>query len=95
MKNTKQPVDGLLLFAIGALLIIGVIMVYSASAAWGEYRFNDPFYFSKRQALFAFVGVIGLVIMMHFDYWKMRRYVVPALFVCFGLLILVLIPASA
>ncbi|GAJ99643.1 cell division protein FtsW [Geomicrobium sp. JCM 19055] len=29
---------------------------------------------------------------MHFDYWKMRRYVVPALFVCFGLLILVLIP---
>ncbi|MBM7632496.1 stage V sporulation protein E [Geomicrobium sediminis] len=92
MKNTKQPVDGLLLFAIGALLIIGVIMVYSASAAWGEYRFNDPFYFSKRQALFAFVGVIGLVIMMHFDYWKMRRYVVPALFVCFGLLILVLIP---
>ncbi|MFB4158610.1 stage V sporulation protein E [Geomicrobium sp. JSM 1781026] len=92
MSEKKKTADGLLLFAIGALLIIGVIMVYSASAAWGEYRFSDPYYFAKRQMLFAFVGVIGMTIMMHVDYWNWRRFTLLGLFICFGLLILVLIP---
>lgn len=92
MKKNKQTVDGILLFAICALLIIGVIMVYSASAAWGEYRFSDPFHFAKRQMLFAGAGCIGMLLMMRFGYWQWRNYVLTTLLVCFALLVLVLIP---
>lgn len=67
-------------------------MVYSASAAWGEYRFSDPFYFAKRQLLFAGVGCLGMVFMMRIGYWTWRHYVITSLIVCFTLLIVVLIP---
>ncbi|SDI66420.1 spore cortex peptidoglycan biosynthesis regulator SpoVE [Natribacillus halophilus] len=67
-------------------------MVYSASAAWGEYRFSDPYHFAKRQLLFAGAGCIGMLMMMRIGYWRWRDYVLTIILLCFGLLILVLIP---
>lgn len=35
-------------------------MVYSASAVWADYKFDDSFFFAKRQLLFAGIGVIAM-----------------------------------
>lgn len=67
-------------------------MVYSASAVWAEYKFDDSFYFAKRQMLFAGLGIIAMFFVMNMEYWSWRTLAKLLLIVCFILLILVLIP---
>lgn len=74
------------------LLAVGLIMVYSASAVWADYKFNDSFFFAKRQMLFAGVGIIAMFFIMNVDYWTWRTWAKVILIVCFVLLIFVLIP---
>jgi len=74
------------------LLAVGLIMVYSASAVWADYKFNDSFFFAKRQMLFAGVGIVAMFFIMNIDYWTWRTWAKVILIICFVLLILVLIP---
>ncbi len=67
-------------------------MVYSASAVWADYRFDDSFYFAKRQLLFAIIGLIAMFFIMNIDYWTWRSWSKVILITCFVLLIAVLIP---
>ena len=92
MPNTKNAPDYFLLLVTLALLFIGIIMVYSASAAWADYRFNDAFYFAKRQFFFALIGVFAMIFVLNIDYWVWRKWSHVILIVCFLLLIIVLIP---
>lgn len=91
-QKTKLKVDYFLLGIILTLLIIGVVMVYSSSYVWAEYKYEDGFFFAKRQLLFAGVGVIAMFIMMQVPYHAIQKYINVILVVCFILLILVLIP---
>jgi len=88
----KTAPDFVLVMIILSLLSLGLIMVYSASAVWADYRFDDSFYFAKRQLLFALIGVIAMFFIMNVDYWTWRSWAKIILIVCFALLILVLIP---
>lgn len=92
MPKTKNAPDFILLIATFTLLIIGVIMVYSASAAWAHYKFEDSFFFAKRQLFFAGLGVFAMLFMMNVDYWTWRKWSKVLLIICFILLIVVLIP---
>lgn len=67
-------------------------MVYSASAIWAEYKFDDSFFFAKRQMLFAVIGIIAMFFIMNVDYWTWRTWSKVILITCFVLLVLVLIP---
>ncbi|WP_246049978.1 stage V sporulation protein E [Aquibacillus sediminis] len=91
-KRTYQAPDLLLTIAILSLLAIGAIMVYSASAIWADYKFNDSFYFAKRQLLFAGVGIVCMFFIMNIPYLTWQKYAKPILIICFILLIAVLIP---
>lgn len=91
MKAENRP-DIFLLVIIFALLTIGVVMVYSASHVWSLYKFNDEFYYLKRQLLFAGVGVIAMFFFMFIPYSTWRKYANIILIACFLLLIAVLIP---
>jgi cell division protein FtsW len=88
----KSTPDFLLIILTFSLLAIGLIMVYSASAVWAEYKFHDSFFFAKRQLLFAGVGVIAMFFIMNIDYWTWRDWSKALLIICFVLLVLVLIP---
>src|ERR1700730_3888967 len=77
---------------IVALVSLGVVMVYSASAIMAADRFHDPLYFLKKQLFWAVLGVCALWIGMHYDYRRLERFVVPLLGVSFVLLVLVLVP---
>lgn len=67
-------------------------MVYSASAVWANFKFDDSFFFAKRQLLFAGVGVLAMFMIMNVDYWTWRTWSKVILLICFVLLIAVLIP---
>lgn len=84
--------DLILILITFAILTFGLVMVYSASAIWADYKFKDPFFFAKRQLLFAAVGIFAMFIIMNIDYWSWRTWAKVIIFVCFILLILVLIP---
>lgn len=91
--TTKKTAPDLLLVIITLLLLtIGLIMVYSASAVWADYKFDDSFFFAKRQLLFAGIGVIAMFFIMNVDYWTWRTWSKLLLIICFFLLVLVLIP---
>src|SRR5206468_2208617 len=77
---------------IVALVSIGVVMVYSASAIMAADRFHDPLHFLKRQAMWVLLGMGALWAGMLFDYRRLERFVVPLLAVSFVLLVLVLVP---
>nr|WP_281252507.1 stage V sporulation protein E [Oceanobacillus timonensis] len=84
--------DKVLFGIIVVLLGVGMLMVYSSSYIWSEYKFNDSFYYLKRQLLFAGIGFIGMVVISYFPYYIWKKYAKILLFFCFILLLLVLIP---
>jgi cell division protein FtsW len=92
LPTKKTTPDLILLIITFTLLTVGLIMVYSASAIWADYKFNDSFFFAKRQLLFAGVGIFAMFFIMNVDYWTWRTWSKTLIIVCFILLILVLIP---
>lgn len=90
-KGRKAP-DYWLMASIFGLLAIGIVMVYSAGSVLGFHDYGDPFYFVKRQLLFAVLGLIAMFLTMNLDYRGLRKYAKLGLIVCFALLIIVLIP---
>lgn len=92
LTTKRSTPDFILVILTLLLLTIGLIMVYSASAVWATYKFDDSFFFAKRQLLFAAVGVIAMFFLMNVDYWTWRSWAKVLIIVCFILLIAVLIP---
>ena len=83
--NTAYDIQ--LLFPVLFLVGIGIVMVYSASSAVALKKFGSDYLFLKKQAVFALVGIIGLVICRHFPYRWYRPLAYPLLAVALLLLI--------
>jgi cell division protein FtsW len=84
MNSEKQTAENVsydigLLFPVLFLVGIGIVMVYSASAAVALKKFGSDYLFLKKQALFALLGLIGLVICRHFPYRWYRLLTYPLL----------------
>ncbi|WP_226665838.1 stage V sporulation protein E [Metabacillus litoralis] len=92
MTAKRSTPDFILVILTLLLLTIGLVMVYSASAVWATYKFDDSFFFAKRQLLFAGVGVIAMFFIMNVDYWTWRTWSKMIIIICFFLLVAVLIP---
>jgi len=92
LPTKRTTPDFILIIVTLTLLAVGLTMVYSASAIWAEYKFNDSFFFAKRQMLFAAVGIVALFFIMNIDYWTWRSWAKVMIIVCFVLLVIVLIP---
>jgi cell division protein FtsW len=89
----RKLVPDVWLFAlVVALVSVGVVMVYSASAIVAAERFHDPLFFLKKQLFWAVAGFGALWLAMRLDYRRLERLVVPVLVLALGLLVLVLIP---
>ncbi len=88
----QKRIDYSLLIAVLGLVVFGLLMVYSASNVVAMYKYNDAFYFLKRQTLFAFIGVTIMVIISRIDIYNIRKHTALIFYVSLALLILVLIP---
>lgn len=91
VSNLKR-VDWILLIGIVIISLFGLLMIYSASYVWAEYKFDDPYKFVKTQALFLLLGYILIIITLKVPYTKYLSKANLIFGVCFLLLILVLIP---
>ena len=94
-RTSPAEFDQALVWVALILLLLGVVMVYSASIATAEasrFAGNQPTYFLLRQALFLGVGLIAALIMFQVPL-RAWQSLSPWLFVCGILsLALVLIP---
>ena len=65
--------DYVLLTAVLMLCVIGLVAVYSSSYALGFANYDDSDYFIKRQAVWALLGLAGLVAAMSINYRILMR----------------------
>lgn len=89
-----QPLnyDVKLLFPVLFLVGIGIVLVFSASSALALKKFGTDSYFLKKQALFALLGVVALVICRHFPYRFLRYLAYPLLILALVFLAAIQIP---
>jgi cell division protein FtsW len=91
MVKARTSPDFLIIFSTLFILSIGIVMVYSASAVLSFQQHDGDWYFyTKRQLLFAILGIIAMFFTMNVDYWVWKKWAKVGLVVCFVLLILVL-----
>ena len=88
----KVTPDMWLFGAVAALVALGIVMVYSASAIVAADRFGDPLFFLRKQVFWATLGAAGLWAALRMDYRRLERLVVPLLALSLVLLVLVLVP---
>ena len=90
--RAKGKIDYILLVTVCALILFGVLMVYSASYYAAEKNYGDAFFYVKKQAVGVVLGAFALFAAARLNYrvWEKLRY--PALVVSFVLLVMVFIP---
>lgn len=71
-QSRKRKYDLTLLAVLLALLVFGLIILYSTSAYNGEVKFHDSFYYLKKQVFATLLGILGMYLAARTDYhlWK-------------------------
>lgn len=87
-----KKMDISLFIAVIVLATFGLLMIYSASSIWAEYKFQDSFYYMKRQFIFLVIGIFLMVATSKIDYNIYYEKSNKILITCLILLVLVLIP---
>jgi cell division protein FtsW len=75
--ESTHKVDYLLIVIMAALLIVGLMMVYSATFALGYQLHGQPTYFFIRQALWMGIGLLAMIITAMIEYHTWRRWSIP------------------
>lgn len=74
------------------LMFFGLIMIYSSSYIWAEYKYNNPFKYVISQGIFVVLSIIIMTILSKIDYKIYKKNSNLILLISAILLILVLIP---
>jgi cell division protein FtsW len=97
-RNQKSKIAGLprldywLLAAVGVLLLLGLMLVYSGSYDLAfRYQDNNAAYYLMRQIIFLALGVALMFVLAHSDYVGWRRWSVWLMMGALVLLIIVLL----
>jgi len=88
----KHRYGKILTLLIVILALFGVVMIYSASSIWAEYKFDNPYKFMTSQAIFLAIGLFVMYIVSKIDYKIYYKKANLILLSCLILLVLVLIP---
>lgn len=91
MARFKKP-DAWLIIAVFALVVWGLVSVYSASVVISLERFGNPYHYLIQQAIALFVGLAVWFGVQQIDYHFWKRYSVWFLILTLFLLILVVLP---
>ena len=81
-----------LFLSVLVLAVFGLVMIYSSSYIWAEYKFGDAFRYAKQQGLFLIVGTSLMIFVSKIDYKIYKEKAWNIFVICIVLLILVLIP---
>ena len=93
MGDKKEKPDKMLVFLTFSLLIFGLVMIASAGVAYSKVRFDDAYFFFKRQLFFGVApGIILLYLTQKINYGFWKKISFPFFVVSVVLLMLVFIP---
>ena len=85
----RVSVDKWLFCATLLLVVVGLAMVFSASAVMAQQKFGSPYTFLGKQAGWAALGVLAMLALMRVDYrwYNSKKFVYPAMAVTLALLV--------
>ncbi len=86
-----RGMDVPLLLTVVALLVFGLLILYSASWDFSLAAYDNPLQMISRQAIWMILGVLGAALLARFDYHHWRKLVVLAMALTIILLISVLL----
>ena len=89
-RNWRRGVDMPMLLSVVALLVFGLIMLYSASFDFSFIEYESATYMFNRQLMWLGIGVVAAFLLSVFDYHNWRRMVLPAMLATIALLVTVL-----
>ena len=92
--GTQLEYHLLVLVTLG-LVAFGLVMVYSASSARALLSSDAPSYYLKRQAVYAVMGLVALVVLSRVDFHRLRYATETLLAATFFLLVAVLAIGTA
>jgi cell division protein FtsW len=93
MAKPKQPVDLIFLSLLGGLLIIGLVMLWSASTVQSQQNFGNTSYYFTHQLLYGIgIGLLGMYVLSRIDYHVWKKLMPFALAATLLALILVKVP---
>ena len=84
----------LLSVVVAALVLLGLVMILSASSVSSFATYGSSFLFFKRQLLWAAIGLVVFVFFVRMDYRRLRGWGYLSYAVAVGLLLAVLIPGA-
>lgn len=87
MKKTSYYIICLFL-----IIFIGLVMIYSSSMIWAEYKTGNKYYYLIRQILFFIIGLALFILSSKISYKFWYKWANKIFIICFVLMILVLIP---
>jgi cell division protein FtsW len=82
----------LLLVITSVLLLIGLVMVLSASSVQSLREYGSTWVYFLRQAMWVTLGLVAFFVVSRIDYRVLRRFSVPFLVLSLALLTVVLVP---
>lgn len=88
MRLKKGEPDLWIFFTTMLLLVIGIVMVFSAS--YYDTLENDPYFYLRKQLMWAALSFVAMLVMMKIDYFRLKPYINFIFAVAFILLIVVL-----
>lgn len=88
----RVRLDGLIVSTSAALVLLGLIMILSASSVASFATYGSSFLFFNKQLLWAAIGVAGFFVFARLDYRRLKGFGYVAYAAVFGLLVLVAIP---
>ena len=91
-RSRATPLFVLLAMDVSALVVVGLVMVLSASSVQALRDFGSSWVVFQRQAMWVFIGAVALVVALRIDYRRWQRPAVPLVLVALGLLLVVLVP---
>lgn len=89
-KILSGPMDLPFFLIIMVLLVMGIIMMFSAGYAWAIAEGNDGTYYVKRQLVMAFVGLVFMFVVSFLDYHFYRKPVIVFGLFFFSIILLIL-----
>ena len=87
-----RTVDPIFLASAACVLMLGIVMVSSASIFLSETKYGHPFYFMARQLIYLVIGLGFGYFMMSIPTETLHKWGVPLMMFSLLLLILVLMP---
>lgn len=88
----KRKCDYILLLTIIILSLFGLLMIYSSSYVWAEYKFNNPYKYLINETIFLIISYILMYFLVKVDYVYYLKKSNLIILLCITLLVLVLIP---